>query len=114
MRKHSAGVLFVTQPALWQPDIAPETDRLLWMGSVEGLPGMNNRGAYYSAAVLSRMLDRYNETLLEFCREKGLECVDLAARIPLTTEALYDDVHFNEAGARMVAEVLADHLRRLK
>jgi len=114
VRKHSAGVLFVTQPALWQPDIAPETDRLLWMGSVEGLPGMNNRGAYYSAAVLSRMLDRYNETLLEFCREKGLECVDLAARIPRTTEALYDDVHFNEAGARMVAEVLDDHLRRLK
>jgi hypothetical protein len=44
------------------------------------------------------------------CRERGLECVDLAAKLPRDTSVFYDDCHFNESGARRVAEVLAEHL----
>jgi hypothetical protein len=34
----------------------------------------------------------------------------MAARIPKDTTAFFDDCHFNEAGARMVAENLTEYL----
>jgi hypothetical protein len=54
---------------------------------------------------------RYNETLLDVCRERGLDCVDAARLLPHDTTAMYDDVHFNEQGSRMLARVLVEHFR---
>jgi lysophospholipase L1-like esterase len=54
---------------------------------------------------------RYNDTLLEVCRARGLDCVDAAHLLPRDTTALYDDVHFNEQGSRLLARALAKSLR---
>ena len=38
------------------------------------------------------------------------EPFDLAAHVPRDTTAFYDDVHFNESGARIVADLVTRHL----
>ena len=104
----AAGVKLVllTQPVMWSADLAPELAGLLWMGGVgdfQGTPGQ----PYYTAAALAEGMARYNETLLEVCRVRGLPCVDLAAKLPRDTRSFYDDCHFNESGARLVAAHVA-------
>jgi hypothetical protein len=64
---------------------------------------------FYTVGSLERAMSRYNETLLTVCRERGLGCVDAAARLARDTTTMYDDMHFNEAGARLLARLLADH-----
>jgi lysophospholipase L1-like esterase len=99
--------LFVTHPALWRADLSPADQRLLWFGWVG--PWEHPKG-YVSPGDLARALDAYNRTLLDVCSQRGLECYDLAREIPKDTSAFFDDVHFNEGGARLVAQSLARYL----
>lgn len=41
---------------------------------------------------------------------RGVECIDLAARVPRDAVHFWDDAHFSEAGAGVVAEVVVRHL----
>ncbi len=98
---------FLTQPAMWRPDLPREDQRLLWFGRV------GNKGRVFGYAPvpeLAQAMDAYNQTLLTVCGHDRLECYDLASSIPRDTTAFYDDVHFNVGGARMVADFLAEHL----
>ena len=65
---------------------------------------------YYSPAALAKGLEAYNARLLDICRRRGAECVDLASMLAKDTSVFYDDLHFNESGARKVAAVLASYL----
>ncbi len=101
-------LIFMTQPTLWRADLPPALENLLWFGGVgdfQRLPGQ----PYYSAAALRGGLQRYNRAMLDVCRAEAIDCVDLAT-IDQDTSLFYDDVHFNEAGARAVAGVLSRHL----
>jgi hypothetical protein len=55
-------------------------------------------------------MNAYNETLLDACSVDGLECLDLASAIPRDSRFFYDDEHFTEAGAHLVAKQLNDYL----
>jgi hypothetical protein len=55
-------------------------------------------------------MQRYNETLLRVCRERGVECIDAAARLPKDASIFWDDAHFTEEGSRRLAQIVADHL----
>ena len=70
------------------------------------------RRAYLSTGALARVMARYNEALLDVCRQRALACVDAAKVLPRDTTAMYDDVHFNEQGARLLAHELAAYFRR--
>ena len=105
-KRHQVETIFVTQPALWGPEMFAQHRRLLWMGEVGNAPGEGRR-TYYSAASLAEGMARYNAVLLEVCEENSLPCVDLAKDVPRDTTIFYDDVHFNESGARYVAEKIA-------
>jgi hypothetical protein len=48
----------------------------------------------------------FNAETLAICADRGLSCFDLAAVLPSDTTIFYDDVHFNEQGARAVAAAL--------
>jgi len=100
-------LVLVTQPSAWRERMSDAEEHLLLMGSMAG------GQAYFTARVLSHAMARYNETLLEVCRVRGLECVDAARLIPKDTTALYDDVHFNDHGSRLLADALAEHFRAL-
>jgi len=103
-------LILLTQPTLWRRDMSADLSGLLWMGGV----GNFQREAgneYYSADALADGMALYNETLLKVCRERGAECIDLAALVPKDTTAFYDDCHFNEGGAQKVAEAIAAYLK---
>jgi lysophospholipase L1-like esterase len=109
-RRHEVRVVLATQPVLWGAELSPEQRSLLWMGGVGNFQA-EPRHEYYTVAALADAMERYNETLLGVCTRSGGDCVDLAASLPRDTRVFYDDCHFNESGARLVAERFAQHFR---
>jgi hypothetical protein len=99
-------LVFVTQPSAWRDGMSDAEEGLLWFGWLG-----TNRRSYFTTRALSRAMARYNGTLLEVCRERGLDCVDAARVIPRDTTALYDDVHFNDHGSLLFARGLVTHFR---
>jgi lysophospholipase L1-like esterase len=99
--------VFLTQPTMWRNDLTAAEEGLLfygWAGTMEAPKG------FVSAADLAHGMNQYNESLLKVCQTDFLECYDLASAIPKDTTAFYDDCHFNEHGAKLVARFLADRL----
>jgi lysophospholipase L1-like esterase len=110
--RHGAALALVTQPASWADGLAPELEARLWMGGVgdyQRSPGCD----YYTSAALARGLACFNAELEAFAREHGLPLLDLARALAGDPSCFYDDVHFNEEGARRVAAFLADGLAAL-
>lgn len=108
-RAHGVRVIFMTQPSLWREDLTAEERDLLWTGG----PPLDQIGPgreYFSIGALADGMRRYNARLLRLCRDRGVECVDIAQQLPRTTDVFWDDLHFTEEGSRQVAQLLADHL----
>ncbi len=57
--------------------------------------------------------DLFNETIREVGRKNGLMVIDLAREVPPDKEHLYDMVHFNDAGSRYAAGIIAAQLKPL-
>jgi hypothetical protein len=55
---------------------------------------------------------RYNETLLGVCRERGVECIDVASQLPRDGAMFWDDAHFTVEGSHRLAQLVSDYLRR--
>jgi len=102
--RHDARLVLATQPVLWRRDLPPDLEALTWFG-------WSTTAAYYSTADLAEGMQRYNSVLLSVCRDRNLDCVDLAAQLPADTTVFYDDCHFNESGARQIAKAFANYLR---
>lgn len=106
-------VILLTQPALWRSGLSRQEQALLWMGGVgryQEEPGHE----YYTAEALAAGMERFNDSLREVCRTTGAPCIDLARELPRDTSVFYDDVHFNEAGARKVAALIGDRLSTVR
>jgi lysophospholipase L1-like esterase len=98
-------LVLMTQATIWRDDLTARERQLLWFGWTE------HPRKYYAADVLAGTMRQYNDTLSRVCRERGVACVDLASAVPRDTTAFYDDCHFNEAGCRRVAALVAEHVR---
>jgi lysophospholipase L1-like esterase len=108
-REHGVRPIFLTQPTLWRADLEPELRQLTWMGGVgDYMHGVKTE--YYTIEALAEGMALYNEVLRRFCERNGVEYVDLAALLPKDLSVFYDDCHFNESGARRVAEAVAARL----
>ena len=101
---HHVRLILMTQPTLWRSDLTPAEKELLWFGWGP------NRKFFYSIEALKEGMSAYNNKLLEICQQRQVECLDLASALPADTTVFYDDVHFNESGARQVAQVVANYL----
>jgi hypothetical protein len=98
-RAKAKRLIFVTQPTIWKADLPAElADHTIG----PRLPD----GSYLDDATRAEGMDRYNQRMRDVCQREGIECVDLAASLPKSLEVFYDDCHFNEAGAKSVAEKL--------
>ena len=99
--------LFLTQPSMWRDNLSPYEQTLPW----EGYTGFwAHPKGYISAGDMARAMDQYNHLLLDVCRQQGLECYDISSHVPKDTSAFFDELHFNEAGARLVARNLTAYL----
>jgi lysophospholipase L1-like esterase len=89
--------------------LPPELEALLWLGGIGDFQKETGK-PYYSAAALEQGMTAYNDTLLRVCRARQVECLDLAAKLEKDASVFFDDVHFNENGARRVAAELSRYL----
>lgn len=92
--------VFVTQPALYGEGTDPRTGADLAGLSVGGVDG---RTAW-------RRLEIYNDQIRAVARERRHLLVDLARRFPKDSQFFYDDIHFNAADFRVVADIVGDAL----
>jgi lysophospholipase L1-like esterase len=110
-RNKSVRLIFLTQPVMWKPGLPQELQDLMWSGGVG-----NFREAieseFYSVEALAAGMQMYNEKLKEVCRSREVECFDLASRLPAPqdTTVFYDHCHFNENGAKEVANAVAHYM----
>lgn len=107
----SAGVrvVLLEQPALWRADLAPDLERLLWMGGV-GEYSTTEGCEYYTSGALAQGLARYNAVVNEVGLAESAPVVALSGALSGQAPYFYDDVHFTEAGARTVAVLVAEAL----
>ena len=103
-RQKNMRVILLTQPSLWKADMPDEEKKLLWFGCVE-----KDGWRCFSPGVLAEGMDLFNKRMLYVCFRKEVECIDLASKLPKDTTIFYDDVHFNENGAREVAKVVFEY-----
>jgi len=59
------------------------------------------------------LYDLFNDTIREVGRKNGVLVIDLANDVPPDREHLYDMVHFNDAGSRYAAGIIAARLKPL-
>lgn len=109
VEKRKKRIVLVTQPSLWRADLTAEEQALLQSG-YKGLRGQNPKREYYSVAALERGIAEFNRLLQAIAQRRGVECIDLAARLPRDSSLFYDDVHFNEKGSARVADLLFEVL----
>jgi lysophospholipase L1-like esterase len=98
-------LVLLTQPTLWASDLTPRHAGLLWMGQI-GNAREEGQGRFYSTSALAEGMAAFNDVTRQVCKEYRLSCVDLAGRLPGSTSTFYDDMHFNENGARQVADLV--------
>ncbi|RPJ03388.1 MAG: hypothetical protein EHM28_15405 [Spirochaetaceae bacterium] len=101
-KEHHVHLLFMTQPSLVKPNMSQEEIDRIWAGHL-GNPVLN---AYWSIRVRSIISAAYNRLVLETCREKGIDCIDLASNLPRTPAVFWDHGHFTDYGSSLVADEL--------
>jgi lysophospholipase L1-like esterase len=104
-------VILMTQPAVWRAGLPPEEEALLWMGGTGAYQETAGR-EYYSPEALAEGLRGFNQAMLGTCAATQVECIDLEPRLAKDRRVFYDDMHFTEAGARAVADTIAEYLER--
>jgi lysophospholipase L1-like esterase len=98
--------IFVTQPMLWRAGLSEKAVGLLWLGILKD-------GSFAEIVPLERGIAAYNAALQEVCKQESVECVD-AGGLNGREEFYYDDAHYNEAGARFMADLIARHFLATK
>jgi lysophospholipase L1-like esterase len=100
-RELGCRMVFMTQPLLFGD--AEKWDQMMgkefWSGEQKFI---------ISGATYWKLLQAYNQELIEVCKENKIPCLDLASKIPHSEEYFYDIVHLTEYGALKVAEYAAD------
>ena len=113
-RAYGAPIVFLTQPTLWAKDMgASERSRLL-AGGIGPIKTWCTHQRYYSPQALAAGMQAFNDVLRDVCRAPGMTCRDLAAALPSRAEYFYDDMHFSEAGAARVAELVVGWIGELR
>jgi lysophospholipase L1-like esterase len=102
-------LILMTQPAIWRAGLSQEEQALLWMGGVGAYQGTTGR-EYYAPEALAAGLKQYNDALLRTCAATNVECLDLDRMLQKNSAVFYDDMHFTEAGARAVANIVGEYL----
>lgn len=104
-RLENVRIILLTQPMLWEDNEYWRSieGRFYWIQKTKGV---------LSAADYRRLLDLYNQELLDVCEEEKVECFDLASSMPHDTVHFYDSVHFTEKGAEWVADKVAQFVSR--
>jgi len=101
-REHDVHLVFLTMPSLYKPIMSQEETDRPWAGWA----GDRDLNVYWSPRVMAESRDAFNRELLDVCATEGVDCLDLAARLPQTTDVFWDHSHFTDYGSSLVADEL--------
>jgi lysophospholipase L1-like esterase len=94
--------VFITQPTLYGPGIDPAT----------GVDLEKIRlGEKLNGALMFAVVELYNATLRQVGAENRVLVIDLAREMPRNSVYYYDYLHYTEAGAARVADIISRDLR---
>lgn len=96
--------VFITQPSLFGEGMDPITGANLETAKIE--KGLNGQ-AYW------RLLELYNDATRKIASTHGVWLLDLAREMPKSSDYFYDTLHFTNAGAQKVAEIIYPKLSQL-
>lgn len=105
-RERGKQLVLLTQPTLYQTDLPAELEAQTYGGQLKD-------GTFLTIGALVRPIDVFNLAMIQISSRAGIPCVDLATTLPKSTEVFYDECHFNESGARLVAEAVARTIAEL-
>lgn len=101
--------IFLTQPSLYSENPSESSKSLCWMGGIGNYQSEQGR-PYYSLKVLHQLLEEYNQVVRDVCDQRGVSFVDLAEIIEPKSAYFYDDCHFTNTGARLVAQLIYESI----
>ncbi len=101
-RAHRIALVFVTQASTWNSRVDPRAVEWHWM--------THRRDVVYREEWMDEALESYNDVMRRLGRENGTPVFDLARKLEKSLEFLYDDCHFNVAGARRAGQELGSFL----
>jgi len=108
-QKQKISLLMVTQPVLWEAPLPFELNELIWMGGIGNYQEDPNQ-RYYSVSALEKGMALFNGELIRICQLRKTPFLDLAPLLEKNSTHFYDDCHFNELGAKVVARALVEFL----
>lgn len=96
-----AGVpcIFLTQPHAYSAEVPEDLRRWFWM-----TPPYTDYTL--DVASMTEIANLYNEFLVAFAKRHGAPLCDVAAGVTPSLQVFYDDMHFTDAGAARVAELV--------
>lgn len=96
-------LIFITQPTIWKKKLSDQIKILLAARS------HYNQTPLYTGEALNKIMTIFNERLISVCNETKTDYIDL--KLPKNDTIYYDDMHFNESGAEIVAEKVYQFLK---
>lgn len=106
--EYGAEMVFVTQAAIWSESMTPDDRALLLAAGVGPNTVWCEQKRYFAPEAMADGLRKFNDVMREVCRDSGITCIDLDRKLAKTHAHFYDDMHFNELGARTAAEIVAN------
>ena len=109
-KKKARNLLLLTQPAIY--DSSGKFENLICFGGIGDYLEGSSRG-YFDQKTLRIGLNKFNGITIESAKKFGVQYLDIAGELSRDTTVFYDDCHFNERGAAIVAELIsAEILKR--
>ena len=113
-RQYKAKIIFITQPTLYNTSVGDAEKSVLMAGGVGPNQVWCKDKKYYSIGALAKAMIEFNNITRRFCKTKGLDCIDLAKKLPPKLDNYYDEMHYSELGALKVATVIAQEMSKMK
>lgn len=103
-QKRNISIIFITQPTLWQKNLADKYKTLL------AARAHYNKTPLYTGEALNEIMTIFNQRLITVCNSYNIPVIDL--QLPKNQTIFYDDMHFNESGAEVVATKVYSFLKQ--
>ncbi|WP_044400316.1 GDSL-type esterase/lipase family protein [Lacinutrix sp. Hel_I_90] len=102
-QKRNISIIFIAQPTLWQKNLSDKYQTLLAARSYY------NKTPLYTGEALNEIMTIFNKRLINVCNKYNVPVIDL--QLPKNETIYYDDMHFNESGAEVVAAKVHSFLK---
>jgi hypothetical protein len=102
-KKREIKLIFITQPTLWKKNLSDKYKTLLAARSYY------NKTPLYTGEALNEIMTVFNKRLINVCERYNIHVIDL--QLPKNKTIYYDDMHYNEFGAKVVATKVFNFLK---